>query len=180
MDCYSRRIVGWAMADHLRAELVVDALQMAVARRRPGAGVVHHSDQGCQYTSLLFTRRCGSVGIEVSMGSRGDCFDNAVLESFHASLKKDLIYRQSWPTKAAARTAVFDYIEAFYNRRRRHSTLGMLSPVTFETTPLAERERQLALVASGSRAGAGAREKTENVLTTLQVVNTNDNDRPNQ
>jgi putative transposase len=136
MDLYSRRIVGWAIADHLRAELVVDALEMAVARRRPDAGLVHHSDQGSQYTSLIFTRRCRSVGIDVSMGSRGDCFDNAVLESFHASLKKDLIHRRSWPTKAEARTAVFDYIEAFYNRRRRHSTLGMLSPVQFETSTL--------------------------------------------
>jgi putative transposase len=136
MDLYSRRIVGWALADHLRAELVVDALEMAVARRRPDAGLVHHSDQGCQYTSLVFTRRCRSVGIDVSMGSRGDCFDNAVLESFHASLKKDLIHRRSWPTKAEARTAVFGYIEAFYNRRRRHSTLGMLSPVDFENSTL--------------------------------------------
>jgi putative transposase len=136
MDLYSRRIVGWALADHLRAELVVDALEMAVARRRPDAGLVHHSDQGSQYTSLIFTRRCRSVGIDVSMGGRGDCFDNAVLESFHASLKKDLIHRRSWPTKAEARTAVFDYVEAFYNRRRRHSTLGMLSPVQFETSTL--------------------------------------------
>ncbi len=136
MDCYSRRIVGWALADHLRAELVVDALEMAVARRRPDPGLVHHSDQGSQYTSLVFTRRCRSVGIDVSMGSRGDCFDNAVLESFHASLKKDLIHRRSWPTKADARTAVFGYIEAFYNRRRRHSSLGMLSPVEFETGTL--------------------------------------------
>ena len=93
MDCYSRRIVGWALADHLRAELVVDALEMAVARRRPDAGLVHHSDRGSQFTSLIFTRRCRSVGIDVSMGSRGDCFDNAVLESFHATLKKDLIHR---------------------------------------------------------------------------------------
>jgi putative transposase len=136
MDLYSRRIVGWAMADHLRAELVVDALEMAVSRRRPDAGLVHHSDQGSQYTSLIFTRRCRSVGIDVSMGSRGDCFDNAVLESFHASLKKDLIHRRSWPTKAEARTAVFGYVETFYNRRRRHSTLGMLSPVEFETSTL--------------------------------------------
>jgi putative transposase len=136
MDCYSRRIVGWALADHLRAELVDDALQMAIARRRPDHGLVHHSDRGSQYTSLVFTRRCRAVGIDVSMGSRGDCFDNAVLESFHASLKKDLIHRRSWPTKAEARTAVFDYIEAFYNRRRRHSTLGMLSPVQFETSTL--------------------------------------------
>jgi putative transposase len=136
MDCYSRRIVGWALADHLRAELVVDALQMAVAHRRPDPGVVHHSDQGSQYTSLLFTRRCRSVGIDVSMGSRGDCFDNAAMESFHASLKKDLIYRRTWPTKAEARTAAFDYIEVFYNRRRRHSRLGMLSPLDFENSTL--------------------------------------------
>jgi putative transposase len=121
MDLYSRRIVGWAMADHLRAELVAEALEMAVARRRPDAGLVHHSDRGSQYTSL---------------GSRGDCFDNAVLESFHATLKKDLIHRRSWPTKTEARTAAFDYIEAFYNRRRRHSLLGMLSPVDFENGTL--------------------------------------------
>jgi putative transposase len=136
MDCYSRRIVGWALADHLRAELVVDALEMAVARRCPDAGLVHHSDRGSQYTSLIFTRRCASVGIDVSVGSRGDCFDNAALESFHASLKKDLIHRRAWPTKPEARTAVFDYIEAFYNRRRRHSTLGMLSPLEFENGTL--------------------------------------------
>jgi putative transposase len=136
MDCYSRAIVGWAIADHLRAELVVDALEMAVKRRRPDPGLVHHSDQGGQYTSLIFTRRCRSVGIDVSMGSRGDCFDNAVLESFHASLKKDLIHRRSWPTKAEARTAIFEYVEAFYNRRRRHSTLGMLSPLEYENRTL--------------------------------------------
>jgi putative transposase len=132
MDCYSRRIVGWALAEHLRAELVVDALEMAVARRRPGPGLIHHSDQGGQYTSLLFTRRCTDAGIDVSVGSRGDCFDNAVLESFHATIKKDLIHRRSWPTKTEARTAVFDYIEAFYNRQRRHSRLGMLSPADYE------------------------------------------------
>jgi len=144
MDCYSRRIVGWAMADHLRADLVIDALQMAVARRRPGPGVIHHSDQGSQYTSLIFTRRCRAVGIDVSMGSRGDCFDNAVLESFHATLKKDLIHRRSWPTKAETRTAVFEYIEAFYNARRRHSTLGMLSPIDYENTPLSSSGEILA------------------------------------
>jgi putative transposase len=144
MDCYSRRIVGWAIADHLRAELVINALEMAVTRRRPDRGLVHHSDMGSQYTSLIFTRRCRSVGIDVSIGSRGDCFDNAVLESFHASLKKDLIHRRSWPTKAEARTAVFDYIEAFYNRRRRHSTLGMLSPADFETSTLGQDGASLA------------------------------------
>jgi putative transposase len=136
MDLYSRRIVGWALADHLRAEIVVDALQMAVARRRPDRGLVHHSDQGSQYTSLIFTRRCRAVGIDVSMGSRGDCFDNAAHESFHASLKKDLIHRRAWPTKAEARTAVFEYVETFYNRCRRHSRLGMLSPVDFENSTL--------------------------------------------
>jgi len=144
MDCHSRRIVGWAIADHLRSELVVDALEMAVARRRPDAGLVHHSDQGSQYTSLVFTRRCRTVGIDVSMGSRGDCFDNAVLESFHATLKKDLIDRRSWPTKTEARTAVFDYIEVFYNRRRRHSLLGMLSPTDFENSTLRDDGSSLA------------------------------------
>ncbi len=143
MDCYSRRVVGWAMADHMRAELVVDALEMAVARRQPATRPVHHSDQGSQYTSLIFTQRCRSAGLDISMGSRGDCFDNAAMESFHASLKKDLIHRQSWPTKQQARTAVFGYIETFYNRRRRHSRLGMLSPFDFEArhaaTPLASR-----------------------------------------
>ncbi len=136
MDCYSRRIVGWSMADHLRAELVTDALQMAVARRRPESGLVHHSDQGSQYTSLIFTQRCRAAGIEVSMGSRGDCFDNAIIESFHATIKKDLLHRRSWPTKTEARTAVFDYIETFYNRVRLHSTLGMLSPEQFENRTL--------------------------------------------
>ena len=144
MDCYSRRIVGWALADHLRAELVVDALEMALARRRPDVGLVHHSDRGSQFTSLIFTRRCRSVGIDISMGSRGDCFDNAVLESFHASLKKDLIHRRSWPTQAQARTAVFGYIKSFYNRRRRHSTLGMLSPVEFENGTLRTADASLA------------------------------------
>lgn len=144
MDCYSRRIVGWAMADHMRSELVVDALEMAVARRRPASRPVHHSDQGSQYTSLIFTQRCRSAGLDVSMGSRGDCFDNAAMESFHASLKKDLIHRRSWPTKAEARTAVFSYIETFYNRRRRHSTLGMLSPQAFEATTLSPTTANLA------------------------------------
>jgi len=92
--------------------------------------------ESAQYTSLIFTRRCRSVGIDVSMGAKGSCFDNAVLESFHATIKKDLIHRRTWPTKAEARVAVFDYIEAFYNRRRRHSTLGMLSPVEFENGTL--------------------------------------------
>ena len=107
-DLFSRLIVGWSMADHLRSELVVDALEMALARRRPDPGLIHHSDQGCQFTAVLFTKRCAKAGIEVSMGSVGDCYDNAVCETFHATLKKEKIYRQSWPTRAAARTAIFE------------------------------------------------------------------------
>ena len=132
VDCFSRRVVGWSLADHMRAELVVDALEMAVARRRPHAGLVHHSDQGSQFVSLVFGQRCRDAGIEISMGSKGDCYDNSVAESFFATLKKDLIHRQSWPTKTEARTAIFEFIEAFYNRERRHSTLGYLSPHQFE------------------------------------------------
>jgi putative transposase len=131
-DLFSRLIVGWSMADHLRAELVVDALEMALYRRRPAPGLIHHSDQGCQYTAVLFTKRCAKAGIEISMGSVGDCYDNAVCETFHASIKKERIYRRSWPTGAEARTAVFEYIEGWYNPRRRHSTLGYLSRTEFE------------------------------------------------
>lgn len=131
-DLFSRRIVGWAMAGHMRKELVLEALQMAVERRRPAKGVIHHSDHGSQYTALLFTGRCEQAGIEVSMGSIGDCFDNAVCESFHASLKKELIHRRPWPTRAEARSAIFEYIEGWFNPRRRHSTLGYLSPADYE------------------------------------------------
>lgn len=132
MDCYSRRIVGWSMRPGLEAELVVDALEMAIARRRPQPGLVHHSDQGSQYVSLRFGERCREIGIHRSMGSRGDCFDNAVAESFFATLDKDLLRRRSFATRQEARTAVFDYIETFYNPIRLHSTLGYLSPVEYE------------------------------------------------
>jgi putative transposase len=132
-DAFSRRIVGWAMADHMRSELVVDALEMAIARRRPDPGLVWHSDQGSQFVSLAFGQACASAGIARSMGSRGDCYDNAVAESFFATLKKELIHRRSWPTRSELTTEVFDYIETFYNRQRRHSTLGMLSPADYET-----------------------------------------------
>ncbi len=141
IDCCSRRVVGWSIADHLGAELVVDALEMAVAHRRPGPGLVHHSDQGSQYVALVFGQRCAEAGINVSMGSKGDCFDNAVCESFHATIKKDLVHRRSWPTKAEARTAIFEYVEVFYNRERLHSTLGYLSPITYETV-LASRQNE--------------------------------------
>ena len=132
MDCYSRRIVGWSMRTDLEAELVVDALEMAIARRQPKPGLVHHSDQGSQYVSLRFGERCREIGIHRSMGSKGDCFDNAAAESFFATLEKDLLRRQSFPTRQEARTAVFDYIEAFYNPIRLHSTLGYLSPAEYE------------------------------------------------
>jgi putative transposase len=131
-DAFSRRIVGWAMAEHMKAELVTDALQMALARRRPEAGLIHHSDQGSQYVSLAFGQKARDAGIAVSMGSRGDCFDNAVAESFFATLKKELVRRRSWPNRRELQSAVFDYIESFYNRERRHSTLGYLSPREFE------------------------------------------------
>ncbi len=102
---------------------------------------MHHSDQGSQYVALVFGQRCAEAGINVSMGSKGDCFDNAVCESFHATIKKDLVHRRSWPTKAEARTAIFEYVEVFYNRERLHSTLGYLSPITYETV-LASRQNE--------------------------------------
>jgi putative transposase len=131
-DAYSRRIVGWSMAEHMRTELVVDALEMALARRRPKPGLIHHSDQGSQFVSLGFGQKARQAGIALSMGSRGDAYDNAVAESFFATLKKELIHRQSWPTKRELIGEVFDYIETFYNHQRRHSTLGFLSPAAFE------------------------------------------------
>ena len=134
-DAYSRRIVGWSMADPMRSELVVDALNMAVSRRRPAAGLVHHSDQGGQDVSLGFGQECTKAGISRAMGSTGVCWDNAVAETFFATLKKEMVYRRSWPTRRELIGEIFEYIEAFYNRLRRHSTLGMLSPVEFEEGP---------------------------------------------
>ena len=131
-DAYSRRIVGWAMTEHMRTELVADALQMAVHRRRPEPGLIHHSDQGSQYVALGFGQQARDAGIAVSMGSKGDAYDNAVAESFFATLKKELVHRQPWPSRRDLSSAVFDYIEAFYNRQRRHSTLGYLSPEEYE------------------------------------------------
>jgi len=132
LDCFSRRVVGWAMAPHLRTELVADALDMAIARRRPQAGLVHHSDQGSQYVSLGFGRRLREAGILPSMGSVGDAYDNAVVESFFGTVKLELVNRHRWPTRAALRTALFDYIEVFYNRRRLHRHNGQLSPEEME------------------------------------------------
>jgi putative transposase len=131
LDVYSRRVVGWAMANHLRTELVLDALNMAIFRRRP-INVIHHSDQGCQYTSIAFGKRCQEAGIRPSMGSVGDCYDNAMCESFFATLECELLARHRFKTHREAAAAIFDFIEGWYNPHRRHSALGYLSPNHFE------------------------------------------------
>jgi putative transposase len=144
IDCYSRRVVGWAMAEHRRAELVVEALEMAVFQRKPTVGLVHHSDQGSQYTALIFGQRCREVGIDRSMGARGCALDNAVCESFFASLKKEKLNRRSWPTRQDARRTTFAWIEGWYNRRRLHSTLAMRSPIDYENDTLGQPRAGLA------------------------------------
>lgn len=131
LDVWSRRVVGWCMATHLRTELVLTALEMAVWRRQP-SGVIHHSDQGCQYTSVAFGKRCQEAGVRPSTGSVGDCFDNAMAESFFATLECECLDRQRFRTQKDARMAVFDFIEGFYNPHRRHSGLGNLSPINYE------------------------------------------------
>ena len=131
VDAWSRRVVGWAMATHLRTELVLEALQMAIQQRRP-QDVIHHSDHGGQYTSIAFGRRCREAGIRPSMGSVGDCFDNALCESFFATLECELLDRYTFHTQAEARLAVFAFIEGWYNPHRRHSALDYLSPNRYE------------------------------------------------
>lgn len=131
IDAWSRRVIGWSIADHLRAELVVDALEMARRRRRPD-GTTVHSDHGAQYTSWVFGQRLRHAGLLGSMGTVGDALDNAVAESFFASLQCELLDRHHWPTRAGLAQAMFHYVEAFYNPTRRHSTLGYLSPVDYE------------------------------------------------
>jgi putative transposase len=138
LDCYSRRCVGWAMAEHMRAELVIEALEMAIWQRRPEAGLVHHSDRGGQYVSLIFGQRCREAGIDLSMGAKGSALDNAVAEAFFATLKKELTRRRAWPTRRELQSAVFAWIEGWYNRRRLHSTLGYLSPTDYENRTLSE------------------------------------------
>ena len=141
LDVWSRRVVGWSMANHLRTELVMDAFNMAIEQRRPG-DVIHHSDQGCQYTSIAFGKRCRELGVRPSMGSVGDCFDNAMCESFFASLECELIDRSTFRSRREARIAVFQWIEAWYNPLRRHSGIDRMSPVNFERrylfNPIAE------------------------------------------
>lgn len=132
VDACSRYCVGWSMRDDLHADLVYDALGMAVTRRRPDAELIHHSDRGSQYRSLVFGKLLAESGIAASMGSRGDAYDNAAMESFMASIKTELINRRRFKTKDEARMAIFTYIEAFYNPRRRHSGLGQKSPAAYE------------------------------------------------
>lgn len=131
LDAWSRRIVGWQIGESLHTQLVLDALDMALLTRKPDA-VIHHSDQGCQYTSLAFGHRCGEFGVRPSMGTVGDAYDNAMAESFFASLEHELLARRSFKTKAEAKAALFTYIEAWYNLRRRHSGIDYLSPTKFE------------------------------------------------
>jgi putative transposase len=163
-DLFSRRIVGWAMAPHMRSELVIAALEMAMRRRRPPKGTIHHSDHGGQFIGLLFGQTCHDAGIAQSMGAVGSCFDNAVAETFFATLTKELLLHHApqggWPTRAELRSAIFEYIEGFYNPTRLHSTLGMRSPVEFEADDAAGDPDGLAR----PRACAGAR---ENLCTTF-------------
>jgi putative transposase len=132
LDAFSRRIVGWAMANHLRTELMLEALNMAVGRRRPTTDVIHHSDQGCQYTSIAFGVRYREAGVRPSMGSVGDAYDNSMCESFFATLECELLDRQRFATQAQARIAIFDFIEGWYNTHRRHSALDYESPIDYE------------------------------------------------
>jgi putative transposase len=131
LDAFSRKVVGWSMAEEMPTDLVLSALNMALQVRRPKQ-VIHHSDQGCQYTSMAFRRRCEQAGVRLSMGSVGDAYDNAMAESFFATLECELIARRSWKTRAEARTALFQWIEGWYNPRRLHSSVDYLSPNAFE------------------------------------------------
>lgn len=139
LDVFSRRIVGWAMANHLRTELILEALEMALHRRRP-QDVIHHSDQGCQYTSIAFGSRCREAGVRPSMGSVGDCFDNAMCESFFATLECELLAKHRFRTQSEAVPVTFEFIEGWYNTQRRHSSLGQISPITFERRHAATRK----------------------------------------
>jgi putative transposase len=132
LDCYSRAVVGWAVADHLRTELCMAALDDAVARRSPPEGLVHHSDRGCQYTSYDYQQRMAELKMVPSMSRKGNCWDNAVAESFWATVKRELVNDTEWATRAELEMALFDYIEVFYNRKRLHSTLAYLTPEEYD------------------------------------------------
>ena len=132
MDLYSRRIVGWAMRDHLRTELPLAALQMAISAQRPSPGLIHHSDRGVQYASQHYRRALDAAGITASMSRKGDCYDNAPMESFFHTLKTERVHHQQYATRAEARRDIFAYIEGFYNKTRRHSAIGYISPIEME------------------------------------------------
>ncbi len=132
LDVYSRAVVGWSMSACCDEALVESALKMAVARRRPQAGLVHHSDRGCQYTSHAYRRQLELFGMVVSMSRKGNCWDNAVMESFFGSLKEECVGNMVYPSHEHARGSLFEYLEVYYNRQRRHSSLGYLSPLTYE------------------------------------------------
>ena len=154
LDACSRKVVGWAMENHLRTELVLAAINMALAQRRPEE-VIHHSDHGCQYTSFAFGKRCREMGVMPSVGSVGDAYDNAMAESFFATLECELLDRRSFQTQAEAKLAIFEWIEGWYNTRRRHSSLGYRSPVRFErewmaTTPVNREPRAPRMGISGA------------------------------
>lgn len=134
IDLCSRKIVGWSMADHLRSELCLEALSMALAHRRPDQGLLHHSDRGVQYACESYRQMLTEHGIEASMSRTGNCYDNAVMESFFGTLKTELIYHEHYATRAQARSSIFEYVEVFYNRQRRHSAIGYKSPEAFEAS----------------------------------------------
>jgi transposase InsO family protein len=132
LDLFSRRVVGWSMSEEITRQLALDALKTALLRRQPPRGLIHHSDRGSQYASSDYRRLLKANGIVCSMSRRGNCWDNAVAESFFSTLKLELVYEHDWATRAEARAAIFEYVEIFYNGKRRHSSLGYLSPVDFE------------------------------------------------
>lgn len=132
IDLCSRRIVGWAMADHMKASLCLEALEMAVGQRRPGGGLLHHSDRGVQYACGDYQEKLAQLGMTCSMSGRGDCYDNAVMESFFKTLKTERVYQRNYATRQEAKASIFQYIEVFYNRKRLHSSLGYVSPAAYE------------------------------------------------
>jgi putative transposase len=169
-DLFSRRIIGWAMAPHMRSELVVGALDMAVRRRGPAKGTIHHSDHGGQFIGLLFGQSCHDAGIAQSMGAVGSCFDNAVAETFFATLTKELLLHDTpkggWATRAELRSAIFEYIEGFYNPSRLHSTLGMRSPVEFEADHAAGDPDGIARAGARGKSVHNLRLRTATTTTT--------------
>jgi putative transposase len=140
LDLCSKTVVGWSMADSLESSLVTDALEMAYRRRLPGIGLLHHSDRGSQYASFEYRRLLDRYGMQISMSRKGDCWDNAVVESFFGTLKRELVHHRRYRTKQEARRDIFEYIEVFYNRQRLHSSLGYMSPAEFERQWIVQRQ----------------------------------------